>query len=226
MLPASEARLRLREFMPADGAAISAMHRDPRVRQWLVDDAPLDDPRVAALFIERMQRYYRDHEGLGIWCAEHWVAALSPAQLRDPEVRAALSDDALNALAQPQPCFIGWFNLMRVADRPDEVEIGCRLLPAAWGSGLVHDGGERLLGHAFGALQLPRVWGICHPRHRSVHHVLRSLGFADDGERPCAGTLSRWFVIEAAAWPRLIATPRRERLRAALRGDGIGAAGV
>lgn len=212
----AEACLRLREFQPADRAALVAMHREPRVRALLVDDMPLDDPRVAGLFIERMQAYYRRHEGLGIWCAEVWRPALSAAELADPEVRASLSDPALQALAQPRPHFAGWFNLMRMADDPSRIEIGCRLLPAYWGSGLVHEGGEQLLARAFEQLGLPELWAACHPQHRAVQHVLRTLGFADDGERPCDGTPARWFVIPAAAWPAVKVTPRRTRLRQAL----------
>jgi len=207
--------LTLREFEPRDRDAVTAMHRDPRVRRWLVDDVPLDDACSAHEFIVRMQAYYRAHPGLGIWCAERWAAVLSPAALADPQVRAALSDDALERLATPRPRFVGWFNLMRVTGWPDEVEIGCRLRPEAWGSGLVHDGGECLLDRAFGELGLPRVWGICHPRHRSVQHVLRSLGFGADGERACAGVMASWFVITADRWAQARETPRRQRIREA-----------
>lgn len=209
-------RLRLREFEPCDRDAIVAMHRDARVREWLVDDFPLHDARWAHEFIERMRGYYHEHPGLGIWCAERWQAALSDAELADPEVRAALSDEALLALAEPQPRFAGWFNLMRITDWPQEVEIGCRLVPGEWGSGLVHDGGEQLLDKAFGTLGLPRVWGICHPMHRPVQHVLRTLGFRDDGERHCAGTPARWFVIDTEAWARARRKPRRQRMREAM----------
>jgi RimJ/RimL family protein N-acetyltransferase len=209
-------RLTLREFETRDRDAVIAMHRDTRVREWLVDDVPLDDARWAAEFIERMRGYYRAHPGLGIWCAERWRAALSAEELADPEVRDALSDEALEALATPSPQFIGWFNLMRVTDLPDEIEIGCRLVPEVWGSGIVHDGGERLLDQAFGDLNVPRVWGICHPAHRSVHHVLRTLGFRDDGQRPSAGTMATWFVIDRATWIDVREVPRRERLRASL----------
>lgn len=209
-------RLRLREFKPSDRDAIVAMHRDRRVREWLVDDFPLHDARWAHEFIERMQRYYREHPGLGIWCAERWEPALSEAELADPQVRDALSDEALLALAEPQPRFAGWFNLMRITDRPEEIEIGCRLVPGEWGSGLVHDGGELLLDKAFDVLRLQRVWGICHPMHRPVQHVLRTLGFRDDGERPCAGTPARWFVIDAEDWSRARRQPRRARMREAL----------
>jgi RimJ/RimL family protein N-acetyltransferase len=209
-------RLSLREFEHRDRDAIVSMHADIRVRELLVDDFPLDDPRVAHAFIERMQAYYRANPGLGIWCAERWVAALSDEDLANPEVRASLSEEALAMFSTPVPCFVGWFNLMRVTDLPQEVEIGCRLIPEVWGSGLVHDGGERLLDKAFLELGLPRVWGICHPQHRSVRHVLRTLGFRHDGDRPCSGVQASWFVIDQDLWMRARAMSRRQRMRAGL----------
>jgi RimJ/RimL family protein N-acetyltransferase len=213
---AASPRLSLREFEQRDRDAIVSMHADVRVRELLVDDFPLDDPRVAHAFIERMQAYYRANPGLGIWCAERWVAALSDEDLANPEVRASLSEDALAMFSTPVPCFVGWFNLMRVTDLPQEVEIGCRLIPEVWGSGLVHDGGERLLDKAFLELGLPRVWGICHPQHRSVRHVLRTLGFRHDGDRPCSGVQASWFVIDQDLWMRARAMSRRQRMRAGL----------
>jgi RimJ/RimL family protein N-acetyltransferase len=186
------------------------------VVELLVDAAPLNDARVAHMFIERIRAYASANPGLGIWCAERWASVLSDEQLADPQVRDCLSDDALAAMAAPRPHFAGWFSLMRVTERPHEIEIGCRLVPRWWGSGIVHDGGERLLDKAFGELRLPRVWGICHPAHRSVQQVLRTLGFHDDGRRPCAGVDARWFVIEPERWAAQRELPRRARMRLGL----------
>lgn len=76
-------RIALREFGPGDRDAVLRMHRDARLRALLVDDYPLDDPRVAQLFLDRMALIYRQHEGLGIWHA---------------------------SLIGPQPAFAGWFD--------------------------------------------------------------------------------------------------------------------
>jgi RimJ/RimL family protein N-acetyltransferase len=219
MTPAT-LRLSLREFEPRDRDALIAMHRDPRVTAMLVDNVPLHDARIAHRFIERIRAYYLDHPGLGIWCAERWASVLSAEDLADPQVRESLSDESLVEMGKPRPSFVGWFNLMRITDWAGEIEIGCRLLPQAWGNGTVHDGGERLLDKAFCELGLTRVWGICHPQHRSVRHVLKTLGFEDDGLRPCAGVPAHWFVIGADRWFAFRERPRRERMRAALRGGG------
>ncbi|MBW8832176.1 MAG: GNAT family N-acetyltransferase [Burkholderiales bacterium] len=218
-------RLTLREFEPRDRDALMAMHRDPRVVELLVDDVPLHDARRAHEFIERIRAYYLANPGLGIWCAERWASVLSEEELADPEVRESLSDEALAQMSRPVPNFAGWFNLMRVTDWPEEIEIGCRLVPQVWGSGIVHDGGESLLDKAFGKLGLSRVWGICHPQHRSVQQVLRTLGFRDDGERACAGVDAKWFVIHAERWAAHRELPRRERMRLSLRASTSRAAG-
>ena len=191
-------RLALREFGPGDHDAILGMHRDAKLRALLVDDYPLDDPRVAQLFLDRMAAIYRRHEGLGIWHA---------------------------SLAGPQPVFAGWFNLMPMAEQPGEVEIGSRLLPQVWGRGLALEGGEMLLAHAFDDLALERVWGTCHPANRSAIVVLHALGFEPLGERPYDGRRALYFRIGLNAWRALRNTTGATRLRRALRAhDNAGTA--
>lgn len=213
---AGEVRLSMRPFADEDRSDIVALHQDERVRQLLIDDAPLDKSDVAQCFIERIQAYYRAHPGLGIWAAHRWQPVLGPEELADPDVQATFNDEALRALSAPTPRFIGWFSLMRNVDLPDELEIGSRLVPQAWGSGLVLDGGEQLLHQAFERLGQSHVWGICHPDHRSVHHVLLTLGARHDGIRPCDGVPSRWFRIDADSWRQARRVPRRTRQREAL----------
>jgi RimJ/RimL family protein N-acetyltransferase len=188
---ARSARLVLREFDAGDHADLLAMHRDARLREFLVDDYPLDRSAVARLFLERIAQIYRRHEGLGIWHASV------------PGTAGALA---------------GWFNLMPVAERPGEVELGSRLLPSFWGSGLALEGGEMLLNHAFDDLGLERVWGICHPGNRSAQAVLAALGFATLGVMPYDGGPALHHRIELNAWRALRNIPRGVRLRQALRG--------
>lgn len=190
-------RLALREFGPGDHESLVQMHRDPRLRAFLVDDYPLHQREVVQVFLERMAALYRRHEGLGIWHT---------------------------SLVAPQPAFVGWFNLMPMAEHPGEVEIGSRLLPAAWGSGLALEGGELMLEHAFERLGLARVWGICHPHNRSAQAVLDGLGFAPLGVMPYDGRPARHHVIELNAWRNLRNTPHGTRLRRALRARRTGTA--
>lgn len=183
-------RIALREFDPADRDTIVAMHRDARLREFLVDDYPLDDPRVADLFVERMALIYRKFEGLGIWHA---------------------------SLIGPQPQFAGWFNLMPMAERPGEVEIGSRLLPVVWGGGLAIEGGEMLLAHAFDDLGLEAVWGTCHAGNRSAAVVMHALGFEALGAMPYDGGMADHFRIDLNAWRAVRNTTSGTRIRRALR---------
>lgn len=193
------ARLALREFGPGDVDAVQRMHAEPRLRALLVDDHPLERRAVAQLFVDRIAQVYRRHEGLGIWHA---------------------------SALQPTPEFVGWFNLMPMAGHPGDVEIGSRLLPAAWGSGLALEGGEMLLDHAFDDLGLGRVWGTCHPANRSAQAVLLALGFESLGVMPYEGVPASHYRIDLNRWGRARNTGRGSRLRRALlalRADMAGA---
>lgn len=184
------ARLVMREFLPGDELALQRMHQDARLRAQLIDDAPLEQPATAALFVRRIRALYDAHPGLGIWHTR---------TLRDGS-------------------FAGWFSLMPLAGHPGEVELGSRLLPAHWGSGLALDGGEALLRHAFERLQLARVWGVCDPANRGARLALAALGFGPGAMAPCpGGGPALHHQVDAARFRRAQARPRRERLQAAAR---------
>lgn len=210
-------RLRLREFSIADSYALVRMHKDPRVRALLVDDEPLDRHAVVNELIVRLQALYRQHEGLGIWCAEHMVAVLNVSDLERPEVceemRESLSSSVLASLLQPQPRFAGWFNLVPMSGRPQEVELGSRLLPEAWGTGLALEGGELLLEHAFNTLGRDRVWAVGHIANRSVRYCVMALGFKDIGVQGYEGKPAQYFLINESHWRQWRDLPRKKRQR-------------
>jgi RimJ/RimL family protein N-acetyltransferase len=185
------ARLLLREFEPGDAADVQALHRDARVREWLLDDYPLDEAALADEFIRRMRGFYRAHEGLGIW---HTSRTDGPA-----------------------PQAIGWFSLMPVPGAPGVADLGARLLPAAWGGSLSREGAEGLLAHAFDALGLARVRASCHPAQRSAQAVLGTLGFAALPGQAYAGQPAATFEIDATAFTTALRRPLRLRQREALR---------
>ena len=106
---------------------------------------------------------------------------------------------------------------MPVTGRPDEVEIGARLMPDAWGGQLVMDGGEWLLLHAFKQLAHERVLGICNPANRSAIHTLRALGFGEPQRISYDGQDALEFVITEDQWRSAAAMPRRARVQAAIK---------
>ncbi len=75
--------------------------------------------------------------------------------------------------------FIGTFSLMPTPG--GEVEIGARLMPAAWGHFYAVEGGRALVQHALHTLHLPQLLGLAHPDNRAAAAVLRRLGFVADG---------------------------------------------
>ena len=185
-------RLVLREFAPGDEGLLQRMHEDERLRAQLIDDVPLHEPAVAALFVRRIGEAYRTRPGLGIW-----------------HTRVASSDR-----------FVGWFSLMPLDGHPGEVELGARLLPPFWGHGLALEGGEALLQHAFGRLGQARVWGLCHPDNRGARLCLAALGFGRGVMAPCESCAegeALHHVVDAARWRRAMARSRQERLRQSAR---------
>lgn len=208
-------KLRLREFVPQDRERLVRMHFDGRMRALLIDDLPLHRHDVCGALIERLQALYRRHEGLGIWHAERVVAPPALHELLRWADEYGLDREQLREFSKPRAEFAGWFNLMPMPADASQVELGARLLPSAWGTGLAMEGGEQLLRHAFATLGLDRVWAVCHPRHDAVRCCVLALGFVDDGVRPYEGADARYFVVDRTAWQTAMQAPRGRRLRQA-----------
>lgn len=190
-------RLRLREFTAADAGEVQRLHADPRVRALLPDEQPLHEPLWADNFVACLAAFYRRHPGLGIW---HCAVPLADGGER----------------------FAGWFSLMPLQVSAEscalgmaqgDVELGSRLLPEHWGSGLSLLGGEALLHHAFARLAPRAVWGVCHPDNHPARACLAALGFVPRGAALYEGQLSDHHALAAADWAALQSLSHRERLR-------------
>jgi RimJ/RimL family protein N-acetyltransferase len=178
----------LRRFVPGDAGDVAALHAWPAVRDQLVDDHPLDQPAIALDFVQRLQPFYQQHPGLGIWHAS----------------------DAAG--------FVGWFSLMPMASWPGAVELGSRLHPRAWGTGVAMNGGEAVLRHAFDALGQPAVWAACAPENRGARLCLGALGFKALTMAPYDTRPALFHHLALAGWRSTLALPRRLRLRQAVAG--------
>lgn len=193
-------KLLLREFVPGDAADVMRLHADPRVRALLPDEQPLHEARWAEAFADCLTGFYRRHPGLGIW-------------------RCAVPTGRTES-------FAGWFSLMPlqaspgVDVRPGDVELGSRLRPEHWGSGLSLGGGEVLLRHAFETLALPTVWGVCHPDNRGARVCLEALGFTPRSRALYEGQPSDFHALDATTWSAVQTLSRRERLRQVRRAGG------
>ena len=186
-------KLLLREFVAADAPDVQGLHADPRVRALLPDEQPLHEAIWAQEFATRLGSFYRRYPGLGIW-------------------RCAVPLGGTEH-------FAGWFSLMPLQTspgttvQPGDAELGSRLKPEHWGSGLSLSGGEVLLRHAFETLALQTVWGICHPDNRGARVCLEALGFTPRSRALYEGQPSDYHALDATTWSTVRTLSRRERLR-------------
>jgi len=111
--------------------------------------------------------------------------------------------------------FIGMFSLTPSGDAQD-VAIGVRLLPSAWGRGYAIEGGAALCGHAFDTLELPALIAQCAPGNRSVPPLLARLGFEETAAGEQFGNPARRFRIARQDWrglrPRRLGTRERSAI--------------
>lgn len=136
----------------------------------------------------------------------------SAAALIETSARVRLARPGLGVWrADDAHGFLGFFSLMAELD-PDEVEIGTRLLPRAWGRGYALEGGEALCRHAFETLGLGALVGMCHPANRSVPPLLARLGFRPDGHAQQFGRPALRMRLERTEWRGV---RRRQRAGAA-----------
>lgn len=133
-------------------------------------DSPVSTISAACALVDMANGVYARRPGLGLWRAEDGGGR-----------------------------FVGFFSLMPEPDA-DEVGIGCRLLPGAWGRGYALEGGAALCTHAFATLGLPHLVGVCAPDNRSVPPLLLRLGFRADGATAQAGKPALRFVLPRAEW--------------------------
>ncbi len=130
-------------------------------------------------------------------------AAAIAAVDRDPQVRAHLLDSpidtpfkALAVITLSQQLqqnnealgfwsafdsdnnYLGYFSLM--PSEHDDIELGVKLAPSAWGKHVALGGGRLLCQHA-AANSLPNLVGIFAPGNRVIPLLLKRLGFEADG---------------------------------------------
>lgn len=95
--------------------------------------------------------------------------------------------------------FVGLFSLVPF-EGLDELELGGKLAPAAWGRGLALEAGAALIDHAFGRLAQATLVSAYHPHNRPVAAILAELGFTHVGEASVFGRPARLARLTRAAW--------------------------
>jgi RimJ/RimL family protein N-acetyltransferase len=162
-LPALDTpRLLIRGRTLDDLEACLAMDRDPEVTRYV--KGPWNDPIEHRRFLEfRITRAYPP--GLGYWSIRERAA---------PEV------------------FLGWVMLIPDHGVGPDIEIGWRLVRAAWGRGIASEAARALATYALGTVKLSRVVADIDPDNKASRAVAQRIGMRlvtltgrDEGE-PCA----------------------------------------
>ncbi len=144
-------RVDLRDFVSTDLPDLVRLDTDPRVMRYIADGKPAVPAAVAAM-LGRVIAYPRLYPGLGFW----------------------------HATRRDTGAFVGWFSL-KYAGRSPDIEVGYRLVPAAWGRGYATEGATALVDYGFDDLDLDRIIGVTHPSNRASQRVLQKAGLADEG---------------------------------------------
>jgi RimJ/RimL family protein N-acetyltransferase len=144
--PLDTPRLLIRGRTLDDLEACLAMDRDPEVTRYI--KGPWNDPVEHRRFLEfRITRPYPP--GLGYWSIRERAA---------PEV------------------FLGWVMLIPDHGVGPEVEIGWRLVRAAWGRGIASEAARALAAHAFDTVKLPRIIADIDPENIASRAVAEKIG--------------------------------------------------
>ncbi|HEX8632382.1 MAG TPA: GNAT family N-acetyltransferase [Catenuloplanes sp.] len=162
-LPLRTDRLVLRRFTAEDTDDVHALDNDPRVMRYLNGGQPVSREVVQTRTLPRLMSYDERFPAFG------YRAALDRATGR----------------------FLGWFEFQGRPGVPGEVELGYRLLVAAWGRGFATEGARALIRMGFTDLDVERVVATTMTVNRASRRVLEKAGL----------TLVRTFHQE---WPDVI----------------------
>ena len=151
-------RLRLREIVPADAAALFGIHGDADLMRWFGSD-PLQD-------IADAQRL------IGVFAGWRLLA--------NPGVRWGLAAKDSGDLVGSVGLF-GWNRGWR------KCTLGYELARQAQGRGLMQEALQAAIAWGFEAMALNRIEALIHPDNRASLASARRLGFVEEGRLRQAG---------------------------------------
>jgi RimJ/RimL family protein N-acetyltransferase len=151
-------RLALRHFTADDVDLLIELDSDPAVMRYLTGGIPTPPEVVREGYLPNILAGYQKWGGnLGLFAAHE----------------------------KDGGAFIGWFILRPESKGPlDEVELGYRLRQAAWGKGYATEGSQALLGKAFTALGVRKVWADTMSVNQGSRHVMEKLEMTFMGSMP------------------------------------------
>lgn len=152
-------RILLRPWRSSDLAPCAAMNADPEVMRYFPSVLKRSE---SDFLVQRIEEHFAAHD-FGLWVLE------IPGELP----------------------FAGFVGLLRVAFEAHftpAVEIGWRLVPAAWGKGYATEAAQAVLSHAFETLQMSEIVSFTAAANQRSQAVMRRLGMhtrvTDNFEHP------------------------------------------
>lgn len=197
------ARLTLTPAAPSDLEELWAIWREPDVRRYLFDDAPVSRARASEVLDSCLGVTDR---GLGLWVVRQRDV---PEFLGCVGLVPTLSADHAPALA-------------------GSIEPLASLSPRFWRRGYAVESLRALVEYAFRELGLPRLAGVTDLPNAASHRMLTRLGFAviDECQGPCHRLRiyrleSGGSMTDRSAFRRAIESHDLERLLSVFREDAV-----
>ncbi len=166
----------LRAFEPGDVDNLLSLDSDPEVMRYLTDGKSSDYDTIRGVTLPRFLECNRQYPGFGYWAA----------------------------LEKPRGEFIGWFHF-RPFDEPVEIELGYRLVKAAWGKGYGTEGARALIRKGFREQGVERVRAKTLAANRASRRVLEKAGLRFESEFievqfPGADQRAVWYALDRAGF--------------------------
>jgi RimJ/RimL family protein N-acetyltransferase len=96
--------------------------------------------------------------------------------------------------------FLGLALLSPIDDEGPDVEIGFRLIRAAWGQGFAREAAARLIRHGFETVGLDEIIAVTDPDNEGSERTLERLGFKRQGWRRAWGYDNHFFRLPKRRW--------------------------
>ena len=170
------ARLRLEPLEPSHLDGLHALNADPEVMRYISGRPETREETLAV--IERVQARWREF-------GYSWWGFVDRA---DGRIVGAGCIQNLRKTDVPAP------------DPACPLEIGWRLRRDRWRQGLASEAAVAMADFAFGPLQAPELYAVCHPENDASAAVMRRMGMEDLGLETWYGQSLRTYRTSAERW--------------------------
>ena len=142
-------RITLRRFTLDAADNLFALDSDPEVMRYLTNGVPRSHKETKNETLPRHMGYYEKYAHFGVWAA----------------------------IEKETGAFIGWFHFRPDARNPDEdIELGYRLMRAAWGKGYATEVSRALLRKGFEEFGVKRVTARAMKANVNSWRVMEKVG--------------------------------------------------